>query len=49
MEIYVGYESPSIIKYVEPSTGNLFTAWFEGLKCEINEMYGLVWELWKFS
>jgi len=26
--IYVGFESPSIIKYLEPSTGNLFTARF---------------------
>ena len=26
--IYVGYESPSIIKYLEPSTGDLFTARF---------------------
>ena len=26
--IYVGYESPSIIKYLETSTGDLFTARF---------------------
>ena len=26
--IYVGYESPSIIKYLEPSTKDLFTARF---------------------
>ncbi|MCF7184014.1 hypothetical protein L3H42_10985, partial [Corynebacterium sp. MC-13] len=26
--IYVGFESPSIIKYLEPTTGNLFTARF---------------------
>ena len=26
--IYVGYESPSIIKYLEPFTGDLFTARF---------------------
>jgi hypothetical protein len=26
--IYVGYQSPSIIKYLEPLTGDLFTAWF---------------------
>jgi len=26
--IYVGYESPSIIKYLEPLTGDLFTARF---------------------
>ncbi|XP_019248636.1 PREDICTED: uncharacterized protein LOC109227898 [Nicotiana attenuata] len=28
LEIYVGYESPSIIKYLEPMTGDLFTARF---------------------
>jgi len=26
--IYVGYQSPSIIKYLEPLTGDLFTAWY---------------------
>jgi len=26
MGIYVGYESPSIIKYLEPKIGDLFTA-----------------------
>jgi hypothetical protein len=26
MGIYVGYHSPSIIKYLEPMTENLFTA-----------------------
>jgi hypothetical protein len=26
MNIYVGYHSPSIIKYLEPMTENLFTA-----------------------
>ena len=26
MVIYVGYESPSIIKYLEPKIGDLFTA-----------------------
>ncbi|KAK2375011.1 hypothetical protein QL285_075932 [Trifolium repens] len=26
--IYIGYESPSIIKYLEPTTGDLFTARF---------------------
>ena len=26
--IYVGYDSPSIIKYLEPSTRDLFTARF---------------------
>ena len=33
--IYVGFESPSIIKYVEPSTGDLFTARFAD--CHFNE------------
>lgn len=28
MGIYVGYKSPSIVKYLEPSTGDLFTARF---------------------
>jgi hypothetical protein len=28
MDIYVGYHSPSIIKYLEPMTGDLFTAWY---------------------
>ena len=28
MGIYVGYESPSIIKYIEPLTGDVFTARF---------------------
>ena len=33
--IYVGYESPSIIKYLEPSTGDLFTARF--VDCHFDE------------
>ena len=33
--IYVGYESPSIIKYLEPMTGDLFTARF--VDCYFNE------------
>ena len=33
--IYVGYLSPSIIKYLEPLTGDLFTAWF--VDCIFNE------------
>jgi hypothetical protein len=28
MEIYVGYQSPSILKYLEPLTGDLFTIRF---------------------
>ncbi|CAA0805913.1 Unknown protein, partial [Striga hermonthica] len=33
--IYVGYESPSIIKYLEPKTGDVFTARFDD--CHFNE------------
>lgn len=33
--IYVGFESPSIIKYLKPSTGDLFTARFAD--CHFNE------------
>ena len=33
--IYVGYESPSIIRYLEPLTGDLFTAKFAD--CHIDE------------
>jgi hypothetical protein len=33
--IYMGYSSPSIIKYLEPLTGDLFTAWFTD--CIFNE------------
>ncbi|XP_052882762.1 uncharacterized protein LOC128291608 [Gossypium arboreum] len=33
--IYVGYKSPSIIKYVEPLTGDLFTARF--IDCHFDE------------
>nr|ACY01923.1 hypothetical protein [Beta vulgaris] len=35
MGIYVGFESPSIIKYLEPTTGDLFTAQFAD--CHFNE------------
>jgi hypothetical protein len=28
MGIYVGFHSPSIIKYLEPLTGDLFTTWY---------------------
>ena len=34
--IYVGYESPSIIKYLEPLTGDLFTPQFAN--CHFNEI-----------
>ena len=33
--IYVGYNSPSIIRYLEPSTGNVFIARFAN--CHFNE------------
>jgi len=33
--IYIGYSSPSIIKYLEPLTGDLFTTWFAD--CIFNE------------
>ena len=36
MGIYVGYESPSIIKYLEPSTRDLFTARFAD--CHFDEL-----------
>jgi len=35
--IYVGYQSPSIIKYLEPLTGDLFIAWYAN--CIFNEDY----------
>ena len=35
MGIYVGFESPSIIRYLEPMTGDLFTARFAD--CHFNE------------
>ncbi|KAL0419294.1 UNVERIFIED_CONTAM: hypothetical protein Sradi_1342900 [Sesamum radiatum] len=35
LEIYVGFESPSIIKYLEPMTGDQFTARY--LDCQFNE------------
>ena len=33
--IYVGFESPSIIKYIEPLTGDIFTARF--VDCQFDE------------
>ena len=33
--IYVGFESPSIIRYLEPLTGNTFTARF--VDCHFDE------------
>ena len=33
--IYVGYDSPSMIKYLEPLTGDVFTARFAD--CHFNE------------
>jgi hypothetical protein len=35
MEIYVGYQSPSILKYLEPLMGDLFTSQFAD--CIFNE------------
>ena len=35
LRIYVGYGSPSIIRYLEPLIGNIFTAWFTD--CHFNE------------
>ena len=35
LSIYVGYESPTIIRYLEPLTGDLFTAKFAD--CHFNE------------
>ena len=34
--IYVGFDSPSIIRYLEPLTGNLFTARFAD--CRFDEI-----------
>ena len=31
--IYVGFESPSIIRYLEPLTGDMFTARFSDCRC----------------
>jgi hypothetical protein len=39
MGIYVRYQSPSILKYLEPLTGDLFTARFAN--CIFNEYYFL--------
>jgi hypothetical protein len=39
MEIYVGFQSPSILKYMEPLTGDLFTTRFAD--CIFNEDYFL--------
>ena len=35
LEIYVGFDSPSIIKYLEPSTGDVFKACFDN--CHFDE------------
>ncbi|KAK4397697.1 Copia protein [Sesamum angolense] len=40
LRIYVGFESPSIIKYLEPMTGDQFTARY--LDCQFNETIFLV-------
>jgi len=35
LRIYVGYESPYIIRYLEPKTGDIFMARF--VDCHFNE------------
>ena len=35
LEIYVGFDSPSIIRYLEPLTGDVFTTCF--VDCHFNE------------
>ena len=43
MGIYVSFESPYIIKYLEPSSGDLFTARFDD--CHFNEaIFPSLWE-----
>jgi hypothetical protein len=37
MGIYVGYQFPSILKYLEPLTGDLFMTWFAD--CIFNKDY----------
>ena len=36
LRIYVGFETPSIIRYLEPLTGDVFTARFAD--CQFNEV-----------
>ena len=36
LRIYVGFETPSIIRYLEPLTGDVFTAHFSD--CQFNEV-----------
>jgi hypothetical protein len=42
MGIYVGYQSPSILKYLEPLTGDFFTIWFAD--CIFNKVHFLTLE-----
>jgi hypothetical protein len=42
LEIYVGYHSPLIIKYLESLTGDLFVAWYAD--CIFNEDHFLTLE-----
>jgi len=42
LKIYVGFDSPSIINYLEPLMGDLFTARFAN--CHFDEMTFQVWE-----
>ena len=42
LEIYTGYESPSIIKYLEPMTGDLLKTKF--VDCHFDELvYPTLW------
>ena len=36
LEIYIGFDSPLIIRYLEPLTGDVFKACFED--CHFNEI-----------
>ena len=47
LEIYVGYSSPSIIKYLEPLTGDLFIAWFADCIFNEDHLPALEGELYK--
>jgi len=48
LEIYVGYQSPSIIKYLKPLTGDLFTAWYAD--CIFNEdHFPALWGDYKYQ
>ena len=43
VRIYVGYESPTIIRYLEPKSDDIFTAQF--VDCHFNEaIFSALWE-----